>query len=386
MTHTDNSHKEIIQIITRLNGAIVNIRLYSMKHPQIQSHINILYQGIKTLLVNRQDVTLIRIDDELIFDKRSIRSGKDQIIQFVSILKSKGIEHISFMQKLEKSSLTRFLRELASTDKESVKSHTGIKIGRVEIKSSDSQETEVFRENLREHIHDIKINRDIMMKKVMYLHDDMKNRKSLDTESINKIVSFFLSGLLKCGDVLDVLAPLKSTDDYTFTHVVNVCILTMSQAENLGFTGEHLYQIGVAATLHDTGKHFIPHDIINKPGKLTVKERKIIEKHSTQGASYLLGLNNISKLAILGALEHHMKYDGTGYPIIKDNWQTNIVSQMIAISDVFDAMRSRRSYKEPVPQEKILKTLYEEKGRAFNPYLVNKFIQMISRQNSPSFP
>ena len=178
------------------------------------------------------------------------------------------------------------------------------------------------------------------------------------------------------------MASLKSSDEYTFTHVVNVCILTMGQAESLGFEGNHLYQIGVASMLHDVGKLFIPAEIINKPGKLTDKERLVIETHAIKGARYLLRIDNIPKLAVLGAIEHHIRFDGTGYPSFGSGWKTNIVSQMITISDVFDALRSRRVYSEPKPQDLIYKILKEEKGKTFNPYLVNNFFKIIGEEEN----
>jgi HD-GYP domain-containing protein (c-di-GMP phosphodiesterase class II) len=129
--------------------------------------------------------------------------------------------------------------------------------------------------------------------------------------------------------------------------------------------------------MHDAGKLFIPEEILNKPGKLSNEERAVIETHTTKGARYILGLENIPRIAVLGALEHHIKYDGTGYPSIKGKWNPNIVSQMIAIADVFDAMRSRRSYSEPKSNERIIQILTEEKGTTFNPFLVDSFIKLI---------
>ncbi|RZB32564.1 MAG: hypothetical protein SRB2_04256 [Desulfobacteraceae bacterium Eth-SRB2] len=157
-------------------------------------------------------------------------------------------------------------------------------------------------------------------------------------------------------------------------------MLTMSQAESLGFKGEQLYEIGIAAVLHDSGKLFIPDEILNKPGRLTDNERSIIETHTVKGAQYILGLKNISKLAVLGALEHHIKYDGTGYPNISKKWKPNIVSQMIAIADVFDAMRSRRVYKDAKPVSLIVKILTQEKGTSFNPLLVDNFLKLLNEK------
>jgi HD-GYP domain-containing protein (c-di-GMP phosphodiesterase class II) len=179
---------------------------------------------------------------------------------------------------------------------------------------------------------------------------------------------------------LSLLASLKSAHEYTFTHVTNVCILTMSQAETLGFAGEHLHQIGVASLLHDVGKIFIPEEILSKPGKLTQDERKIIETHTVKGARYLMGIEGIPKLAVLSALEHHLKYDGSGYPSIKGGWRPNIASQLISVADVFDAMRSKRSYQGDIPIEKIVEVLNNGKGTTFNPQLIEHFLRLIRYQ------
>ncbi len=104
-----------------------------------------------------------------------------------------------------------------------------------------------------------------------------------------------------------------------------------------------------------------------------------METHSAKGANFILSQKSIPRLAVLSALEHHIRYDGSGYPNISNGYRTNIVSQMITISDVFDAMRSRRPYKEPASIEKILRILNDEKGGTFNPMLVDNFMQLLGR-------
>ena len=179
---------------------------------------------------------------------------------------------------------------------------------------------------------------------------------------------------------LAMLSTLKESDEYTFTHAVNVCILTLAQASTLGFSKESLLQIGIASSLHDVGKIFIPTEILNKTGKLSPEEREVVETHPAKGASYIVNLKNISKLAILGALEHHIRYDGGGYPNTGGEWRPHIVSQMISIADTFDAMRSHRPYQEAKSVELIFKVLREGKGMAYSPMLVDNFIKVVSSQ------
>ena len=133
----------------------------------------------------------------------------------------------------------------------------------------------------------------------------------------------------------------------------------------------------MAAMLHDVGKLFIPDEILSKPGMLTPEERKVIETHTVKGARYLMGLDGIPKLAVLAALEHHLKYDGSGYPSMKGGWRPNIVSQIIQIADVFDAMRSKRAYQNLIPLEKIIDLLKKGSGTSFNPQLIEHFLKLI---------
>jgi HD-GYP domain-containing protein (c-di-GMP phosphodiesterase class II) len=202
--------------------------------------------------------------------------------------------------------------------------------------------------------------------------------KKIHMKGVDDVISAFIRGFAFGVNPIRLLFEIRNADEYTYTHMVNVCILTLSQAESLGFEGRHLYQIGVAAILHDAGKLLIPQEILNKPGKLTPKERGVIETHSAKGASFILSQKSVSKLAVIGALEHHIRYDGTGYPALSSGYKTNIVSQMISIADVFDAMRSRRPYKEPRPIEEILRILQDEKGATFNPMLVDNFIRLLA--------
>jgi HD-GYP domain-containing protein (c-di-GMP phosphodiesterase class II) len=201
----------------------------------------------------------------------------------------------------------------------------------------------------------------------------------MDIRGVGDMVKAFIGGFARGLNPLGLLASLKSSDEYTFTHVVNVCILTMSQAESLGIAGQHLYNIGISSVMHDVGKLFIPEEILNKPGALTVQERQVIESHTVLGAQYLLRMKDIPHLAVLGALEHHLKYDGSGYPKLSAAWKPNIASQMIAVADVFDALRSRRSYSEPMSMKVAVKILTEEKGTTFHPILVDNFLKLITR-------
>lgn len=374
-------HKnELAQIIKTFNAAIISSRLYSFEHPQVKRYIEETFIELDRLLMIRQEISLIVVGNNLVFRNQTIQGNGPNIRQFINILQEKKIDHISFLANLPKSSLYALIQDLSSSKTSELKSTEHIKLGKVEVRVEDNpfSQDQLSSEEYSEKIDQLLSLRDTTLQEIKEIYNGIKqSKKRIDVRGIENMVSTFIKGFAHGINPISMLASLKSADEYTFTHVINVCILTMSQAESLGFSGEKLFQIGVASVMHDAGKLFIPEEILNKPGKLTLEERAIIETHTTKGARYILGLKDIPQVAVLGALEHHIRYDGTGYPAMQKKWSPNIVSQMIAIADVFDAMRSRRSYKEPKSKESIIKILQEDKGTAFNPFLVDNFIKLI---------
>jgi HD-GYP domain-containing protein (c-di-GMP phosphodiesterase class II) len=110
---------------------------------------------------------------------------------------------------------------------------------------------------------------------------------------------------------------------------------------------------------------------------LTKVERTVIETHTIKGGRYLLDQEGIPIVAALAAFEHHLKFDGSGYPFVKSDWKPSLVSQMIAIADVFDALRSKRSYGEPRTPAEILSIFSGDRGIAFHPLLLDNFLALI---------
>ena len=375
--------EQIEKVISNINAAVTNMRLYSAKHPKINRYLEDAYGELYRLFLDKPLTTIMLIDDQMVVDNVSLKNRASRGDQFGRILKENAIEHITFKSGISKQDFYLLVKQLANPEGETIKSSEYLKLGKVELRVDEKtvkQEDITLSDDEKEHLLALSSVRDDKLGEIKMMYSQISKRKAIDIQAVDEFIKAFIRGFSYGINPIHMLAKLKSVDEYTFTHVVNVCILTMSQAESLGFKGEQLYQIGIASVLHDAGKLFIPDEILNKPGRLTDNERSIIETHTVKGAQYILGLKNISKLAVLGALEHHIKYDGTGYPNISKKWRPNIVSQMIAIADVFDAMRSRRVYKEPKPVSLILKILTEEKGTSFNPLLVDNFLKLIKEK------
>lgn len=379
-------HEDISLVVAQLTAAVTNTTLYSPTHPQVAEYVDKAYSVLRNLLDIKPEITLMLVGDDLVADERPLAPNSSYVANFVRAMRRKSFERLTFLACVSKSELQNLIRDLAATDAVSVKSSVCIKLGKVELrikKPVDSQSAQTGAgatgKGEPEIIQELLALTQTELDELKDLYLSAKKHRKIDVRGIDDMVKGFIKGFRQEINPLGLLASLKSVNEYTFTHVTNVCILTMSQAEGLGFSGAHLHAIGIAALLHDIGKIFIPDSILGKQGILTPEERRVIETHPVKGARYLMGITGIPKLAILAALEHHQKFDGSGYPSIKGGWTPNITSQLITIADVFDAMRSRRAYQEAFPQEKIEAVLIKGSGTTFNPVLVERFLKLVKR-------
>jgi HD-GYP domain-containing protein (c-di-GMP phosphodiesterase class II) len=374
-----NMEKEILQLVTCLNGAVANSRLYTADHPQVLRYLERAHEQLQQVLKAQPEITFLIVDDQVVVDHQALTAKSPYVDQFVQMLKQSAIERLTFTSRIDFKELMQLVGDIASSDQQVVRSTPGIKLGKIRLQTGSAVDGRPFDASpeMRERLQALAALRQRSLDEVKDLFHQIRTSREISPLGLDGMVQGFLRGMLSNVNPLQMLASLKSADDYTFTHAINVCILTMAQAESLGIQGTNLRDIGIAASMHDAGKMFVPEEILNKPDKLSREEWHHMREHAAQGAQYLLRLEGIPKLAFLAALEHHIRYDGTGYPDLGRGWRPNIVSQMIAVADMFDAMRSRRPYKEPKPDTLIIMVLREESGTSFNPRLVQNFLKMI---------
>ncbi len=370
---------EILQVVAHLNAAITNTRLYAADHPQVLRNLERAHGQLLDLLRQQPEMTLIIVDDEVLVDHHVLSDRTPQLDQLIEWFRQSAIERITFTQRVTMGELARFVGELISGDDQGVHSSQGIKLGKVKILPGQAlaQQADGFTEETKQRLQELALVRNRSLDELKGLYHTIHQTKDISAKGVGAVVQGFLSGMLRNVNPLHMLASLKSSDEYTFTHAINVCLLTMAQAESFGISGRQLYDVGVTGALHDAGKMFVPDEILNKPGKLTDDEWVHMRDHALRGSQYLLRLEGLPKLVFLGALEHHIRYDGSGYPDLGKHWRPNLVSQMIAVADMFDAMRSRRPYKEPKPDDFIFDILQKESGTAFNPIVVDNFLRML---------
>lgn len=165
-------------------------------------------------------------------------------------------------------------------------------------------------------------------------------------------------------------------------HVKRVGTISAFLAEKLGFNEKEVLLINLAASMHDLGKLAIDDHILNKPDKLTTEEFENMKKHCILGYEILKGSQrDLLKTAAIIAHEHHENYDGSGYPRGLKGEEIHLISRIVALVDVFDALATKRVYKEIWPQDEILEYLKEQRGIKFDPKIVDLFFEYIEEIN-----
>lgn len=179
---------------------------------------------------------------------------------------------------------------------------------------------------------------------------------------------------------VDALLSLFSKDYYTFTHCVQVAILGMAFCKSLGWEHKDVKSFGLGALFHDIGKNAVDEAILNKPARLDPEEFEIIKKHSILGYRQLKESQLISKDQLSLVLHHHEAADGSGYLYGLKGQEIHRFARVAHIVDVYDALTTRRSYKDALPKEEAVRIMWEEMRSSFDPPLLRAFADFLGQE------
>jgi putative nucleotidyltransferase with HDIG domain len=206
--------------------------------------------------------------------------------------------------------------------------------------------------------------------------DDIKLGKSISSTDAKKVVDNMTDSVMRNRDALLCLAQLKKTDEYTSFHSLSVSVLCLAFGRNMGYQKNTLKALGLGGLLHDVGKMKIPSEVLNKAGRLTETEFELMKRHVDYGAE-ILSSTGIHESALEAPLQHHERYNGTGYPKGLKGDKISVFGMLASIADVYDAITSNRVYNSALQPQEALKRMFEWRGKDFHPLLLERFIQCV---------
>jgi putative two-component system response regulator len=207
-----------------------------------------------------------------------------------------------------------------------------------------------------------------------------KTRHFEYAQKVNKAYEKLKSAYLEVKDsysemIMRFALAAEYKDESTGTHLVKIADYCTEIAQELGLSKQEVEYLKYASPMHDIGKLIIPDAIIKKEGGLTPEEMEVVKKHPVLGADIFKGSRSpLLKIARIISLTHHERYDGTGYPQGLKGKEIPLFGRIVALADVFDALTSKRPYKEAYEFDEAIKIIQESSGKHFDPDVVRVFI------------
>jgi HD-GYP domain-containing protein (c-di-GMP phosphodiesterase class II) len=209
----------------------------------------------------------------------------------------------------------------------------------------------------------------------------LKSGEKISLKKAKRVVESMVDLLLEEESLLLGMTAIKDYDEYTYHHSVNVSVLSVALGQKLGLSRKALTELGLVALFHDLGKMEIPAEILNKPSSFTDEEWTIVRKHPYWGAKASLKLKGFDLTSIKSAIvafEHHLNYDLSGYPTVRNKTDLDFFSRIVTIADQYDAMTSSRVYsRTPLKPDKALSVMVDRAGKMIDPVLLKVFVNMV---------
>ncbi|HKL13491.1 MAG TPA: HD-GYP domain-containing protein [Halanaerobiales bacterium] len=216
-------------------------------------------------------------------------------------------------------------------------------------------------------------------KRIRSFMEDIKFNNSINVNKIKNTVSDIVEDILNNSDNIIVnMLDIKNFDDYTFEHSVNVAVYSIILGKSLNFNIRDLNKLGIGAILHDIGKILVPPEILFKEDRLTAEEYEIIKEHSELGYNYIKEAHEVSQVSKAAILSHHERLDGSGYPRKKEGDDIHEYAKIVAITDVYDALTSDRTYRKRWPVHEAISYIMSNSDEKFDNYYVDKFIRNLA--------
>jgi putative nucleotidyltransferase with HDIG domain len=375
-TESSNRVVHYEEVLRRLASGVRAAQLYAADHPLVGRNVDGLQSALKVLHQQLPSIVIGIVGTDFVVADTPLPKASAGMPELIKRLRDHEIDRISFERGVTNDEIVSFVQTVAALSAKSEASHgprwsfAHIRIGRITVEERKSGGIVGDMAAIRQLYSNAVEAAEVAWESALV-------EGTADAPAALQAVEGLAEAVTQNRTALVALTAMRNYDNYTFTHMVNVSILTMGQARALGIEGRLLREFGLSALMHDIGKVRTPKEILNKPDKLTDEEFVIMRRHVVDGAEILRRTPEMPILAPVVAFEHHLRIDGTGYPFGVKRNGLNVGTALCSISDVFDAMRSQRAYQQAFPTDRILAVLKKNDGSQFDQHLVRRFVQLL---------
>ena len=368
------------RVATILSGVLKGMNFYPAAHPSIVQPLKELDALLGDILREQGEINFGVTDGVLYFGSHLFVRPTPPVAGLAAGLTAREIRDVTFREALTLEQISRFVTLAADRNNTAGQIAEILRAEGIEnifINGATRDEVIEPPEPADEARFDPHTAYTQALTAVKGVWKDIQRGRIPNSAEVVAVVDTMVDMAIQDPSTLLCLSMIKDYDNYTFTHCVNVGVLSLALAAALDSSRETLRDTGVAGMLHDIGKIRIDKNILNKPGKLDTSELEQIRKHSEFGAEIvekMQGLNDGIAQAVLG---HHIRFNRSGYPEWARNHTFTEMSEIISVADTYDAITTLRPYTLPQTPKEAVDIMRKLSGVYLSGYLVEKFVEMM---------
>lgn len=372
-----------IRFLNSFAQAVATMALYGGGHPARERAVDRSFEALRELQRGDPNPQFTFLGEETVYGQLSLREMREW--EWASRLANAGVQRLEFAADVTRDEYEEFLEQVIArltlsfidTSEARPTRRASIKFGAIGIRGESEAMQRAIDAPVATATIAYALNEEAQT--VQWMHREVGDNGQLpllEAEAVVRSLSVAMHGE---SEMILPLLKLREFDEYTTTHCLNVSVLTMALAEHLGLGARDVRTFGVAGLLHDLGKVRIPLEILNKPGKLTDDERKVMQGHTVEGARLIITSDRELDLAAAVAYEHHIMINGGGYPTCHYHRDCHQASKLVHVCDVYDALRTNRPYRAAWDAERVLSYIEEKAGAEFDGEIAGQFVRMMRK-------
>ena len=381
-----------IRFLHELSRALAASSLYGPQHPARYKAINTCYEALRALQADDEEPSFSFLGRDVVYGYDAIRELQDW--EWSDRFATIGVQRIEVTADVSPDSFAIFIEDVHARliatanggsgsngelsrgplESENLSRQTAIRFGPIGV-----QGTTTGGGSTEPAMIEVPFSLEEESEAIRYIHSQVASDGAVPLVEAEAVVRSLSGALHSDGQMLIPLLKLKSFDQYTTTHSINVSVLSMALAEALGNNARDVRIMGVAGLLHDLGKVRVPPEILSKPGSLSPEERELLERHPSDGARIILNSDRRLTLPAAVAFEHHIMINGGGYPRRHFSRDCHYASTVVHVCDVYDALHTDRPYRAAWPSAKALHYIERRAEREFDPGVAGAFIALMRK-------
>lgn len=397
---TNGDSKQTLRVLYRdlcLNffGALKAFSLYSADHPETMKKVQVFFENLERCLSQKPTMTWLLIGGEVVIENQPLPELEKVLKSVLSFLEKINLERLTFRKGIRSEELIALFQLLISllkdpSEGEMILSKNQEKLphilaGRLPLESSGHITVDELAGALKPARQAV-LSCSAQLKE---LFGEVRGSLSPSKVAAAKDVTREIHRMVNEGDMpLKLLLYRRSPDPDLHIHALNVSALCMAMAEGVPLDKRLVEEIGLGALLHDIGLCHPPADLFSTTGAISLDEKNRFWEHPLRGAEILLATPGLPDVAPVMAYEHHIHYNGKGFPSKQTARELNLASMIACIVDCYDSLRRNRPGQNALSLPEALNHMDKNMGEMFHPLLLKKFRALVKAQatTSPSAP